>query len=48
MDANEIVGGISDFINGAFDYMNHNSDAVAFIILAALAILAAIHVVTSK
>ena len=48
MDANEIVGGISDFVNGVFDYMNHNSDAVAFIILAALAILAAIHVVTSK
>lgn len=48
MDLGGLVNAIVDFINGLFNYMNHNSDAVAFVILAALAVLAALHVVTSK
>ena len=46
--ANDIVNGIWDGLVSAWAWINGNWDAVAFIVLAALAILAAIHVVTSK
>jgi len=48
MDLGGLVNTIVDFINGLFNYMNHNSDAVAFILVAALALISALYVVRSK
>jgi len=48
MDANDLVNGILSAIDSFCTWVNLNMDAVAFIILAILAIVAAIYVVTSK
>ena len=48
MDANEFVDQIVSAIDTACTWINLNMDAVAFLIMAFLAVVAAIHVVTSK
>ncbi len=48
MDANSFVDAIVGFFTGLWDYLCTNTDAVAFIILAAIAVMAAIYVVTSE
>ena len=45
--ANDIIDSVWDGLVSAWAWINGNWDAVAFIVLALLAILAAIHVVTS-
>ena len=46
--ANDIIDSVWEGLVSAWAWINGNWDAVAFIVLALLAILAAIHVVTSK
>jgi len=48
MDANSVVSSIVGFITGIWDYILANPDAISFIVLAAIAIAAAISVVTSE
>lgn len=48
MDANEIVNAVKDFLVSIWTYLFDNTDAVAFIILAAIALVAALYVVRSK
>jgi len=48
MGLDQFFGSIASWIQDAWSYMCVNSDAVAFVVIAAIAILAAIYVVTSK
>ena len=48
MDANEIATAVYDFLVSIWTYLVDNTDAVAFIILAAITIIAALYVVRSK
>lgn len=48
MDANSIIDGIVGAVKGVFDYVWANPDAIAFVILAAITIVAALMVVTSE
>lgn len=47
MGLDSIFGSIWDFLQDTWNYMTVNSDAIAFVVLAAIAIIAAIYVVTS-
>lgn len=48
MGLDSIIGSIVDFLQDAWTYVTTNTDAIAFVVLAAIAIIAAIYVVTSK
>lgn len=48
MDANSICDAIGKFFGDFWTYLCTNTDAVAFMILAAIAIVAALYVVTSE
>lgn len=48
MGIDSFIGSIIDFFKDAWDYIVTNPEAIAFIVLAAIAIAAAVLVVTSK